>query len=552
MSHKFSLVETAPEFLALPKLAHGVSVHEPVEDGAPWIIQHDHRYFRVQPDLVKLALAIDGDRDHGNLARYLGPPWTTETVTAAIERLAASRLLHNGEPAEQSSQSSRTITFIPPLTVQLTLLRPERLFCRLSPLIRLLTSRPAQYAAGLLALSGIAALAYQRQPLMSALGQPLPLSTYFALVVGALLTTAIHEFGHGAVLNHHGGRPGRMGLMLFYLAPAFFCEVTDGWRLPRKQQRVAVALAGIATQIVIAGGAAVASLCAEGHLRDGLVLFAALTYVFGLLNLTPFVKMDGYIALMSHLDLPHLRENALHDAHRFTSRILFGGRYSSLDDLRLPHISWAIPFGLACMLFPLCLVAAVLQIWAGSLQRLGVYGALLLLGGAGYFAYRLGRVLLRAVREARTRGASVIRIVTVLALGFATAAAVLSLIKVPYSIDGGYLIRDNGQAELFLDPTVNRSLITSNASVSLYQAGLVTRTLTGEAKVTSHHGSDTTAPLAAFIPVQSKMEAVPALSYPLMATKAPKNPVGAAQVDAGMLPLGEWLYMKFIAPAWRW
>lgn len=34
-------------------------------------------------------------------------------------------------------------------------------------------------------------------------------------------------------------RPSRMGVMLFYLLPAFFCDVSDGWRLPDKAHELA-------------------------------------------------------------------------------------------------------------------------------------------------------------------------------------------------------------------------------------------------------------------------------------------------------------------------
>ncbi|MFY4722029.1 daptide biosynthesis intramembrane metalloprotease [Streptomyces sp. LaBMicrA B280] len=538
-------VEIAPELLARPRLAADVSVHEPAEEGAPWVIQRgQHTYFRVQPDLARLALAVNGTRDHAGLADILGPPWTVEAVGTAVGKLAEGRLLDNGERVRQRS---RWVKFVPPLTVQFTVLRPERLLRRFSPLVRLLTSRAGVAAAVALALCGLLALAAQAPRVRMALGQPLPLSTYLAVVGGVLATTAVHEFGHGAVLSHHGGRPGRMGVMLFYMSPAFFCDVSDGWRLPRRQQRVAVALAGIATQVVIAGAAAVASLFAEAHVRDGLIVFAVVTYISGLLNLTPFVKLDGYIALMSHLDIPHLRDRALDDARRFTARILFGGRH----ERRLPQ-RWAIPFGLACMAFPLYMVATAMRLWADSLQRLGAFGASLVLCGIGYLACHLVRGLVRLVREARAGGARALRIAAVVTLAVAVAGAALTFVKVPYSVSGGYLVRDGGRVELVLAPSADRSVIRENTAVRLYRAGVAARTETGQAVVAGGDGTDTTAPLSVFLPLRTDALPAPAVSYPLTASKAPDDRVGVAQVDAGTRSVGAWLYARYVAPAWRW
>lgn len=83
-------------------------------------------------------------------------------------------------------------------------------------------------------------------------------------------------------------------------------------------------------------------------LHDGMLIFGVSTYLTGVLNFVPLVKLDGYLALMSHLDIPHLRDRSMTDARRFLARILFGGRYSR----ELPQLTWAVPFGFACMLFP--------------------------------------------------------------------------------------------------------------------------------------------------------------------------------------------------------
>lgn len=536
-----------PELLARPRLAADVSVHEPAEEGAPWLIQQGQaRYFRVQPDLARLALALNGTRDHALLAEILGAPWTVDAVTGAVEKLAAGRLLDNGEAVRRTA---RRFKFVPPMTLQFTLLRPEHMLRRISPLVRALTGRAGTVAAIVLTLTGLLALAAQSARVGVVLGEPLGLGTYLGLFAGVLATTAVHEFGHGAVLTHHGGRPGRMGVMLFYLSPAFFCDVTDGWRLPRKGQRVAVALAGIATQVVIAGGAAVASLFFSGAVRDGLLVLAFVTYVAGLLNLVPFVKLDGYIALMSHLDVPHLRDRALTDARRAVAGVLFGGRHSR----ELPELGrWAVPFGLASMVFPLYMIATAVGLWGDTLQRVGVVGASLMLCGVGCLGYHLVRGFLRVVREARAGGAGAARIGAVAVLLTGALTAVLALVEVPYTVSAGYAVRDGGKAELLLPPSADRSVIDKGAEVRLYRVGVAARTETGRGVITDDRATPTTAPLSAFLPVRADMLPTPADGYPLRLTKAPESGLGGAVVDAGRMPAGQWIFTKYVLPAFRW
>ncbi|WP_329196456.1 MULTISPECIES: daptide biosynthesis intramembrane metalloprotease [unclassified Streptomyces] len=538
--------EWDPALLERPRIAPDVEIHEPVETGAPWVLQRGHhQHFRLQPDMARLVRAMDGSLDHTGLAEVLGPPWTAHHVASAVNKLAETKVLDDGKPVERRSTWFR---FVPPMTLQFTVLRPERLLARLAPVVNLLAGRTAAAVAALFVLGGVLALALMAPEVDAALGRPLPLSAYFAVLIGVLATTAVHEVGHGAVLTYHGGRPSRMGVMLFYMSPAFFCDVSDGWRLSRKEQRVQVALAGIATQTVIAGAAALTALfLAPSDLRDAVVVFAVATYTSGVVNLLPFVKLDGYIALMSHLDVPHLRDHAMTDARRFLAKILFGGRYTR----ELPGRPWAVAFGLACMAFPLYVIAGALTLWSDLLQRLGAVGTSTVLMAVCYLVYRLGLGFTRLAGEGRTAGASRWRTAAAAVLLTAAAGAALAFVKLPYTVAAGYVAQDRGRLELVLPSTADLSAVREGATVRFYRAGVMTREQTGTATVAALHHADTKAPLSAFLPVASTALELPVVSYPLTVGQAPADRAGAAQLDLGRLPLGEWLYTKYVTPLWN-
>jgi putative peptide zinc metalloprotease protein len=544
----------APERLARPRLAPDVVVHEPAEPGAPWVVQRgSHQYFRLQEDLARLVRAVDGVRGHDDLAEALGAPWTRADVGSAVRTLAGAKVLDDGVPKKDRSSWFR---FVPPLTLQFTLLKPDRMLARLAPLVAAAAHRRAAVAASAVAIGGLLALAFRADGLQGALGRPFSPLLYLCVIGAVLATTAVHEIGHGAVLTYHGGRPTRMGMMLFYMSPAFFCDVSDGWRLPRKEQRVGVALAGIATQTVIAGAAALATLfMGDSAARDGILVYAVVTYLSGVLNLLPFVKLDGYIALMSHLDIPHLRDRAMTDARRWLARLLAGGTGHRRE---LPGVRWAVPFGLLCMTFPLYIVAGAITLWSDSLQRLGALGALLVLCGIGYFLHHLARGVRRFAREARTAGGRPLRLGAVLTLAAAAVAVLGQLVQVPYTVNGGYTRAEDGRITLLLPLSTDRALITSGAPVRLYRAGIATRAQTGSATVAvdGADGTEAMAPLSALIPVRSEALPTPALGLPLEIRdgrdRTPADRSGAAQLDAGSRPGWEWLYTKYVAPAWRW
>ncbi|MER7487790.1 daptide biosynthesis intramembrane metalloprotease [Streptomyces sp. NPDC126497] len=543
--------DTAPAPLPeRPRLAPDVRVHEPVEDGAPWLVQSGpQRYLRVAAGMARLLSLADGTRNPEDMARELGDPWTAELVGEGLLRAQRTRLL---EDAEHPPRRDRRITFVPPLTVQFTLVRPDRMLGRFRPLTARLANRGWAVAAAVIAVAGLLCLVAQVEATSNALTEPISVPALIALVAATYCGTMLHELSHGLVLSHYGGRPSRMGFMLFYLTPAFFCDVSDGWRLPKNRQRVRVALAGIATQAVIAGLAGVGSVvvaAAGGSpaLREFLLLLTVAGYASGLFNAVPFVKLDGYLALMSHLDVSHLRDRSMTDARRFVAGLLFGGRH----ERALPGVDWAPLFGLACMLFPLYVVSMAFTLWGPVLESTGLVGAVVVSVALGYLMLRLYAGALRLNAEARAAKAPLWRRVAVSVTGVAAVAAVLWGVSVPYTVTGGF-VEEQGRTVFVATGTTDRGAIEPGAEVRLLSGGVVLQKQVGTATVNSTDFVDLSAPLSAFVPVEGLDPVrVPASGITLDGGRPAAGTSGQAVVSAGERRLGDWLYLKYLAPFWR-
>ncbi|WP_420122686.1 daptide biosynthesis intramembrane metalloprotease [Nakamurella sp.] len=541
-----------------PGLAPGVEVHEPMAAGAPWVVRRvDGGYLRVGADVGRLLRTLDGRQDAGALAATLGPPWTEPDVDGVLRRLAPLSVLAGppaGGPRHRRAPvrtRPRRIRFVPPLTVQLTLVHPDRLLRRLSPLIDALARRSSLIAATVVVAGGLLALAGQAPALGAAIGGPQPMAVLIAVAIGSLLTTGLHEFGHGMALSHYGGRPTRMGMMLFYLTPVFFCDVSDGWRLPRNRQRTRVALAGIATQLLVAGAAGIAAgaVAAAGSPtgQAALLLFSVATFIAALVNLVPFVKFDGYIALMCHLDVPHLRDRSMQDARSWLARVLFGAAARR----SLPDLPWAVPFGLAGMVFPAYLVLTALVLWMDLLQLAGWAGVVALTALLGYLAYRAGRGLVGLVSAARAAGAGMTRITLVLTAVAGAVAGALVLVPVPGSVTGGF-VADGRTVRLVLPDTVDPAAIEAGDPVELVERGLLTRRGVGQAVVADGPTEPTLAPLLAFFPIADADDLlVDASGRTLTVTREPSVPVGQAVIATGDVPLGRWVWNQWVAPVLR-
>ncbi|MEV8022792.1 daptide biosynthesis intramembrane metalloprotease [Streptomyces sp. NPDC086554] len=405
-----------------PARAPELVVHTPEHPAQPWTVQHGtDRYFRVGADAACLLDALDGRRTPAQLANELGAPWTPATVGQALAAFATHGWLADTDTAAPPRR--QRVTYKRPLTIQLALFDPSKLLRHARPALAWLA---APYAA-LAALAGVlitVATLLTHLPELRRLAQHPPSAAAFtAAVLLGLFSGVLHEFGHASMLLAHGGRPRRFGVMLFYLMPALFCDVSDGWRLPHARRRVAVALAGVGTELVLAGIASLLVL----FLPPGTLATALLLYLTGCMgrcvfNLMPFVKLDGYLALMSHLDISHLRDRAMTDARNALAKILFGGIYRR----ELPLSRWTTAFGLGCMVFPVLMLTQALLLWTYILPITGTIAALATSALFLALAVRLLIGLYRLYTRARTAGATRRRI-TLTTLAAATTATALLL-----------------------------------------------------------------------------------------------------------------------------
>jgi putative peptide zinc metalloprotease protein len=111
-----------------------------------------------------------------------------------------------------------------------------------------------------------------------------------------------HELGHASAASSRGAQHGPIGFAIYLIFPAFYTDVTTAWRLPRAE-RVVVDLGGIYMSSICA--AFVLGLFVSTHNPAFLLLTAAYDITI-VLNLNPFIRMDGYWVLSDLLGVPSL------------------------------------------------------------------------------------------------------------------------------------------------------------------------------------------------------------------------------------------------------
>jgi CRP-like cAMP-binding protein/Zn-dependent protease/multisubunit Na+/H+ antiporter MnhG subunit len=134
-----------------------------------------------------------------------------------------------------------------------------------------------------------------------------------SLVILALnyFLTFTHELAHATVLVHNGRRVKSAGFMIYFGAPAFFVDSSDGLMMERRD-RIVQAFAGPYAELIIAGAAATIVWAFPGSVVAPLLYkFALLNYFVIFLNLVPLLELDGYWILSDLIQVPDLRPMSL-------------------------------------------------------------------------------------------------------------------------------------------------------------------------------------------------------------------------------------------------
>ena len=136
------------------------------------------------------------------------------------------------------------------------------------------------------------------------------LGFFFYELLVMLPVYAVHELAHAAVCDYYGAKPREIGTGLYYLAPYFYCDTSDSWRISRRG-RIMISLAGPLSTVTIASFLVFWSyFVPPGPEQNVLKVAAFFGYYGSLINFSPVIETDGYYILADVLNIPNLRDEA--------------------------------------------------------------------------------------------------------------------------------------------------------------------------------------------------------------------------------------------------
>jgi putative peptide zinc metalloprotease protein len=356
---------------------------------------------------------------------------------------------------------------INPLAFRVTLFDPTLALDLLAPLGSLL-ARPLMLViwALLVAMSLVAAgshgaeiAAYAHQRLATP-GMLLALWLCYPLV------KAIHESAHALAVRNWGGEVHEVGVTLLLLTPVPYVDASAASGFRQKSRRIAVSLAGIIAEIVLASLAFWAWLhMSDGPLREAAFAVMMIGSVSTLLfNGNPLMRFDAYYALSDALEIPGLASRSNAWLLRRAEHRLFGVVDTTAAAVSRAERAWLAAYGLSSTLYRwivailvvtwLAGISFVLAVPAGAL----VAWQLMLRPFARFVDY-----LARSPRLARAR----VRAVAVSAAGVSALLLAVFALPLPFSTvaPGVVWVPEQARVRAGVDGFVERVLASDGADV---------------------------------------------------------------------------------------
>lgn len=501
------------------KAANGLKLTCGNTDDGMWVASAGSSTpLRISQHLASILQWVVDDQRRP-IDEYIGGPIAKEQLEAGVAILKEQSLIVDGDAALTPAAPAR-FRFHSLFSIQIAILYRDKHFIWLKALATKAFIRVLAGCAIVSFVVGLCGFLVYNRLYMDAISSPSTLLTLLATALFVVLANSLHELSHALALAYYGGNVRRIGVMLFYLAPAFFCDVTEAWHLPQKNQRTIVALAGVISSFGIAGVCSILFVVTGGA-QQWLALAAVALFLTSVANLLPFIKLDGYIALMTYLDLPNLRSQSMHEW-----KLLVGTGVVSALRMHTASLPLAV-FGLFCSGTPVVLLismAVTLGRTSGSLITKGlvliaIAAAIVLVirGLYGVFQCTCFGVKSFSFRLFCTGILSALLLV------------VAALLPVPVRISEAYWM-ENGTVVTNMPPSK-----AAGHAVALYKNGLFLSQYLGSGVIGDEAIADAKVPLQALAPnvatqgYLGSASVLPITKY----TGAKLSPVGSAVVEGG-------------------
>ncbi len=328
--------------LTLPLLRADLAIlpGSAAEDGSPTWLIHDaarNRYYKLGLDAFRAlkhwragmaaheflgqcetdGIAMD-EQDLRGLVQFM----VVNQLVQVSDRSGVQRLV---EQHSKSRQHWFQWLLHHYLFIKIPLWRPNAFLDRTWPMVSRLLRPNVLWTVRALGLLGLLMVLQQWDVFMTTFLHFLSWEGLALYGLTLAVVKSAHELGHAYVAKQYGCKVGSIGVAFLLLFPVLYTDTTDAWRLRSHRDRLRIVVAGVGTEMHLAMLATFAwSFLPDGALRSVAFFVATTSWITSLLvNLSPFMRFDGYFAFSDLLRAENLQPRSFALARWHLREVLF-------------------------------------------------------------------------------------------------------------------------------------------------------------------------------------------------------------------------------------
>lgn len=298
-----------------------------------------HRYIEVDTvtvEMLSLWRSANTAEDlRQELERLKGIAVTTDAIDGLIRFAYANFLTIDqaggnwtqlADQARRSEKSWGSWLLHNYLFFRVPLAKPQRFLDDTLAFVEPLFSRRLHVCFGVLGLVGLYLVSRQWDQFLSTFQHFFTFEGAIWFGCALFLVKALHEMGHAYTAVRLGCQVPTIGLAFMLMTPMLYTDVTDAWRLPSRRQRMKIDFAGVAVELLIACLATFFwPFLPEGITKSTAFVIATSSLMMSLaINLSPFMRFDGYFIVSDLVGIPNLQPRAFAVARWKLREALFG------------------------------------------------------------------------------------------------------------------------------------------------------------------------------------------------------------------------------------
>lgn len=263
-------------------------------------VQHRH-YVKINLDVYQLLQLIDGEKNMSELSALLKKQYNKDLSPKFLYELINNKLAPFGVLKGFDYQIKK---YEKPDYLKLSfLIINEKMLSKIVRYFYFLFKKKYAICIVSFAIIFISIIFITRIDLYKSFN----VNSYFVFYIIAMaLSVTFHEIGHATAASYFGAKPGGIGGGFYLFRPVYYADVTDVWRL-KKKQRIIVNLSGIYFELIFCSLLLIISLITNNYILLVIALVISLTTLF---NLNPFMRSDGFWIVSDLIDKPNLFQHA--------------------------------------------------------------------------------------------------------------------------------------------------------------------------------------------------------------------------------------------------